>query len=213
MEKVCHLAFKKMFFEELKQYVSNHNKIEVLYNDVIKRYSNKLRFYHNLDHIYSMCFLWKKYKDKFDYPSEMFLAIVYHDIIYKVDRIDNEECSAEYFKKIALKKSFDIKFYRIIIVVDLIKSTKHSERKYYKMPEFNYLLDFDLNIFSSLEYDSYIHNIRNEYKRYSNFVYKKGRLDFLHDFLKRDIFLTKEFKKFENIAKKNIKSEINYLNL
>jgi hypothetical protein len=62
-------------------------------------------------------------------------------------------------------------------------------------------------------YRKYSKDIRQEYKRYPNFIYNKGRLDVLNSFFQKDrIYLTEEFSLFEESARKNIKSEINYLN-
>ena len=75
-------------------------------------------------------------------------------------------------------------------------------------------IDFSILGSSESEYNEYTKGIRKEYSSFPNFLYKKGRLDFLEKMLKKEnIFLTLEFKKFEEIARKNILNEINSLNL
>lgn len=208
--------FKKLFFEIFGEFVKNPKQIEKLYLDVIKKYSSRGRFYHNIEHIYSMCDLWVKYRDKIKEPSLVFLAIVYHDIIYKTYKVsDNEEQSAEYFHNIAFKKYFSLEASKVVYIKDLIMYTKHNcffDLKLHKDAQF--LLDFDLAVLSQSEdvYNQYVTDIRKEYKRYPNFLYKKGRADVLKGFLhKEQIYLTKEFSLFEEKARKNIENEINLL--
>ena len=75
-------------------------------------------------------------------------------------------------------------------------------------------MDFDLAVLSKSEdvYYQYTIDIRKEYKRYPNFLYKNGRAGVLKGFLdKEQIYLTKEFSCFEEKARKNIENEINLL--
>lgn len=211
------IEFKELFYEVFSGFVNKPKKIDALYSDVIKKYSSKGRCYHTMDHIYSMCDLWVKYKKRIENPQFVFLAIIYHDIIYKTNKSYNEEHSAEYFHTMAFNKSFNLKANEIVYVKDLIRYTNHTcffDTKLHKDAQF--LLDFDLYVLSSSSsiYNQYCKNIREEYKRYSNFVYKKGRIDVLKAFLEKEkIYLTKEFSRLEKSARKNIKNEINYLNL
>jgi len=208
--------FEKLFFKIFGEFVKNPKQVDKLYLDVIKRYSSRGRFYHNIEHIYSMCDLWVKYRDEIVKPSFVFVAIVYHDIIYKTYKAsDNEEQSAEYFNDIAFKNHFSLEAIEIVYIMDLIKYTKHNcffDLKLHKDAQF--LLDFDLAVLSQSEdfYFKYTIDIRKEYKRYPNFLYKKGRADVLKGFLdKEQIYLTKEFSCFEEKARKNIENEINLL--
>jgi predicted metal-dependent HD superfamily phosphohydrolase len=137
-------------------------------------------------------------------------------VIYKSNRKDNEEQSAEYFHTIAFESKFNMQASEIVYVKDLIRYTEHNcffAEKLHKDAQL--LLDFDLSVLSKSEdvYSKYSKDIRQEYKRYPNFIYNKGRLDVLNSFLQKDrIYLTEEFSLFEESARKNIKSEINYLN-
>ena len=69
--------FEKLFFEVICEFVKNPKQVDKLYLDVIKRYSSRGRFYHNIEHIYSMCDLWMQYRDKILRPSFVFVAIIY----------------------------------------------------------------------------------------------------------------------------------------
>ena len=63
--------------------------------ETVKKYSAKSRHYHDMNHICGMCDCWDLFKHKLKNPDEIFMAIIYHDIIYKPTRSDNEEKSAE----------------------------------------------------------------------------------------------------------------------
>lgn len=210
------IEFKELFYEILGVFVDKPKKIDRLYADIIKRYSSGGRHYHSIEHIYSMCDLWVKHKEDMLRPIFVFLAIIYHDVIYKSNRKDNEEQSAEYFHTIAFESKFNMQASEIVYVKDLIRYTEHNcffAEKLHKDAQL--LLDFDLSVLSKSEdvYSKYSKDIRQEYKRYPNFIYNKGRLDVLNSFLQKDrIYLTEEFSLFEESARKNIKSEINYLN-
>jgi pantetheine-phosphate adenylyltransferase len=57
--------------------------------DVIKRYDEPHRYYHNFDHIiYMLNFLG-------DISDELFIAVIFHDIVYDPKRSDNEEMSVK----------------------------------------------------------------------------------------------------------------------
>ena len=215
--------FKELFFEVFSENVEKKEKIQKFYDDVVKRYSVKNRYYHNLEHIYSMCDYWEMYKHKFEYPNYVFYAIIYHDIIYKTRpgyMSSSEQMSAMYFfYEVFDKKWFNLNSGFGSYIMLLIESTEHVNRSKTRMPsmknsEVKLLLDIDLSIIGSSEeeYNTYCKNIRKEYNFYPNFLYNKGRLDVLQELLKREkIFLTKEFSKFEKKARINIQNEINLL--
>lgn len=208
-------SFKRYFYKVFYNVVIREKYINELYEDVIKRYSSSNRHYHNINHIYSMTEWLKVFMARIENPNLVFIAIVYHDIIYKTTRSDNEEQSAQYFKKIALKK-LDLKAPEIGYIMDLIRYTKHNFESPENLPnDAKYLLDFDLAVLSSSEeeYRAYCDNIRREFKIYPNFLYKKGRLDFLQNFLnKPKIYLTGEFLFSEKKVRENMENEIIYLN-
>ena len=68
--------FEKLFYEVMGDFVKKPKQVEKLYLDVIKKYSSKGRFYHNIEHIYSMCDLWMQYKDKILRPSFVFFTVI-----------------------------------------------------------------------------------------------------------------------------------------
>lgn len=60
------------------------------------KYSESHRYYHTMDHIYDLLDKAIKYDALSD---DLFLAILFHDIVYDPIKHDNEELSAEMFKK------------------------------------------------------------------------------------------------------------------
>lgn len=77
---------KKQIVDKLKSYGIPAKELE--------RYNEEHRFYHNLDHIISMILSAMKQNILTD---NLFLAIVFHDIIYDPKARDNEEKSAQLF--------------------------------------------------------------------------------------------------------------------
>ena len=71
-------------FEKLKQYNIPEKEIE--------RYNEPHRYWHNLDHIKNMI---NCAKSRNILSDDLFLAIVFHDIIYNPKVNNNEEQSAE----------------------------------------------------------------------------------------------------------------------
>ena len=78
--------------------------------------------------------------------------------------------------------------------------------------DLEYFLDFDMAILGADwdEYVLYTLNIRKEYRIYPDFLYYKGRKDFLANTLqKKNIFHTQLFKlELEDRARQNIAREL-----
>lgn len=202
------------FYDVFSKYVKKKTSINLLFEDVLKKYSTKSRHYHNMQHLYGMVSMWESHKHLLENPNEVFFAIMYHDIIYNVKRADNEGKSALFFnEKIAplLKMNYE----SINFVVKAIVATTHSTAAVTISSldkDIQYLLDFDLEVLGTRHqstYDWYREGVRKEYKIYPDDIYKEGRKKVLESFLsKKNIYLTKEFKKIEKNARKNLQNEI-----
>ena len=169
-------------------------------------YSQKNRHYHNLDHLQNMFDDLNLVNDQILNIDALSFSIFYHDIIYKATKKDNEYQSALILEKaLAGSKFKDVDF--CMQQIELTKSHKLSENK-----ETNFLLDIDLGILGQdwESYFLYTQQIRQEYKIYPNFLYKKGRRKVLNHFLEqKDIFKTSFFKeKYEQQARLNLKKEL-----
>lgn len=209
------------FVEVFFKYTHDMSVIDNLFEDVYKKYSSRGRHYHNMTHIYRMARNWSRLKNKLRNPDAVFMAIIYHDIVYKPRKSDNEEKSKEYFEKIAkahLQEHSNAGVYYTLIddVKCGIMATKHNDTSiaYWKNDlDIQYLLDFDLEILGTnieADYDWYRQGVRKEYRIYPNVLYKPGRKKVLESFLSREkIYLTEDFKEREENARKNLKKEIN----
>jgi predicted metal-dependent HD superfamily phosphohydrolase len=175
-----------------------------------KQYSAKNRFYHNLLHLENMIQQLAEIAENNDMDMDSLLfAIYFHDIIYDVQKNDNEYNSSLYFEEMLINTHFN----NIEKVKTLILKTKdHKGTTNY---DENILLDLDLLILGSAEeiYAKYANNIRKEYSIFSDADYKKGRKSVLEHFLALDkIYSTDYFyQKYESRARKNIEREYTQL--
>jgi predicted metal-dependent HD superfamily phosphohydrolase len=151
-----------------------------------------------------------KVESKIKHLDTLLFTIYYHDIIYKPTKRDNEHQSALIFEKRISQTSFtylsDCK-----AQIEAIKEHKLTNDN-----DTNILLDLDLSILgkSAKEYEKYCENIRKEYQIYPDFMYRKGRKEFLKNILELDsIYKTDFFKQeYETQAKENLRNELNQLN-
>jgi predicted metal-dependent HD superfamily phosphohydrolase len=210
---------EEVFKEVFSRYTSDV-LIDKLFRDVYEKYTHRSRHYHNMHHISYMVGLWETDISRFKNADALFMAIIYHDIIYKPRKSDNEEKSAEYFEKIAethLKPFLKAGDYFQLLddVKCAILATKHNDTSivFWKdNMDIQYLLDFDLAVLGTRHkdtYEWYRKGVRKEYKIYPDFLYKPGRKKVLESFLSREkIYLTKDFEDLEKNARKNLKEEI-----
>lgn len=204
---------KKEFINIFKDsYITNKLNIINLFNDLVRKYSEPNRYYHNLEHIVFIFGWIKKYQYKIkDYPS-LFLAVLFHDSIYDVEKKDNEELSAEYAENTLVSLNFPAN--KIEKCINLILSTKTHNAVDDDFDNFIFL-DADLSILGTEEssYKEYSLKIRKEYGIFPDDVYKEGRMKVLESMLNKPrLFLTNEmFLKLENSARRNIKNEIENL--
>lgn len=205
------------FIEVISRYTNDLNIADSLFKDIQKNYSAKNRHYHNMTHIYRMCNEWMRVRRILDNPDAVFFMIMYHDIIYKSRRVDNEQQSADYFiKDVAPKLNWNMTDEFVMDVNMGILVTKHDgmlDEVVKNNKDFQYLLDFDLEVLGANApgvYEWYRKGVRKEYRIHPNILYKPGRKKVLESFLSREkIYLTKEFEIKEKYARKNLLDEIN----
>lgn len=199
-------------FEGLVKNIAYWESIDsVLYKPLVKKYDEEGRSFHDLTHINDCLDEFDEIKGFLKNPLEVELAIWYHDVIYNFLKKDNEEKSAEFFKK-----SFSNLFgYMPLLknVSELILTTKDHIPS--KNPDSGYLVDID---FYSLgvPFEVFVENtnkIRKEYKYFSDADFKKGRIAFLESVLKKDrVYFTDYFhSKYEGRARDNMKKSIELL--
>lgn len=203
----------KDWLKLIKKYTDDKFLVESLWQTIVKNYSGKSRYYHNLTHIDAMLKLAEENKEQIIDINLLLFAIWFHDIIYKSSKKNNEEKSAEFATAIFRKLSF--KETQIKHISELIISTKKHQIILHKNMDNAFLLDFDLSILGQNWniYKVYIQNIRKEYKLYPNFLYNSGRKNVLESFLNRKtLFFTEKYQDlFEIKARENLSKEIKLL--
>ncbi|MCP3926463.1 MAG: hypothetical protein GY714_28210 [Desulfobacterales bacterium] len=185
-----------------------NKKSDEIYNNLIIKYSEKHRKYHNLNHIEYCLSHFGRVKHLLENEDLVEIAIWYHDIIYETSSKTNEEDSAilanDELTGLGLKDNYVDKVYEMII------ATKHDVEISDK--DTKYLIDIDLSILGADKelFSEYEKNIRKEYKWVPFFMYKKKRFEVLNGFLdQKFIYNTDYFReKFELKARANLNSSL-----
>lgn len=155
---------------------------------IINHYNEPHRFYHNFDHIIFMVesvIEQEKQLNEKILTTDLLFAILYHDIVYDPKRNDNEEKSAELFKK--YKPNYDgsllsKNIYNAILETKNHKPTSDLSRKL-TMLDLEVLYQ-DFNIFS--EYED---KIFKEYQFVDYKTYVEKRVEILKGFDVDSVFI------------------------
>lgn len=205
------LKLKPIFIHLIDAYGSNPDLRSKLWLEIEHHYSQKNRFYHNLNHIRDVYEKLLLVKENVDQWNIMLFALFYHDVIYKSTKADNEEKSAHLAEK---------RMKELSISSEMIVRTKHhiiatKSHRVSRDSDTNYFTDADLAILGSDEdsYSSYCQNIRKEYSIYPEILYRRGRRKVLKHFLsleriyKSDVF----HQRYEAAALTNMHRELEQL--
>lgn len=205
------MNLKERFLQNCFQFTQDQNLIENLWSEIEKKYSEKSRHYHNLEHLESMFSELDFVKDKISNFSNISFSVFYHDVVYDATSKLNEEKSAEFAQLILQKLNLDQD--SVEKISDQIIATKSHQNS--DDNDTNYLLDADLSILGKdwKTYLDYTKKIRKEYSIYPDLLYKPGRKKVLNHFLElKNIFKTEDFReKYEVQARENIQLEIDHL--
>jgi predicted metal-dependent HD superfamily phosphohydrolase len=176
------------------------------WQEVEKAYTGRGRHYHNLNHLGQMATLLLPQRNKLQNENAVWMALFFHDIVYKAARKDNEAKSAEtaisFLKKANATEDF------IETTARLIHATKHHEAA---GGDTDFFTDADLGILGATrhDYETYTWQIRKEYYIYPNLLYKPGRRKVVEHFLAMPrIYKTDTFhKQLEVQARENLQWE------
>ncbi|HYI78647.1 MAG TPA: hypothetical protein VEW65_13585, partial [Chryseolinea sp.] len=136
------------------------------YDELLQRYSERSRYYHNLNHLYHLLLQILPLGSQLDDMDAVLFALYYHDVVYRVMRRGNEERSAKLassrLKVLGLEDS------RIDRCKNHILATKSHEMSH--DTDTNFFTDADLSILGKdwLTYKTYTEAIRREYAIYPN---------------------------------------------
>ena len=190
--------------------LGNPKRAEDIFKDLITRYSEPHRAYHNLEHIVTMLDELEQLGEMRTHPEEAW-AIWHHDAVCDPKAKDNEErsdlISKNHARKLALSDLFGE------LASAFILATKHSALPAGDRAKI--VVDLDRAILGKpkKEFDSYEAGIRREYDYISQLDFYAGRSKILQSFLDRpSIYLTELFRsKYESIARKNLERSIRQL--
>lgn len=202
---------KETFINLLSNYTDNKLVINVLWNEVVKNYSSKKRYYHTLNHLENLLNQLAEIKGEIENWNAVLFTLYYHDIIYNSLKSDNEEKSAvlatQRMKEIAVDQE----------LIEVCQNQILATKTHVKSPnnDTNYFTDADLSVLGQPWeiYQKYYEDVRKEYAIYPNLIYNPGRKKVLTHFLSMDkIYKTDYFiGKFEAQARINLQNEFDSL--
>jgi len=183
-------------------------------------YSEPHRYYHTWDHIEQCLKELERIKNYVDDYASIYLAILFHDIVYDPRRTDNEEKSVEVAKfwmerisdLMIFNPMFDYITEKVCKLIMCTKNHKAGNASVHIQNDIKYFLDVDLSILGQPKkvFDEYERNIRKEYYFVPDVIYKKERSKILKKLLNPNgnlgnIYFTELFcEKYEDKARENI---------
>ncbi|MBX2904461.1 MAG: hypothetical protein KF744_00380 [Taibaiella sp.] len=199
------------FYNTTSKYCTDEAIIDTLWTELVQHYSEPGRYYHTLNHISGVVAVLESVHDQIESADACIFAAFYHDAVYDVTKKDNEEQSAEMAQTILRKLNVPA------MIIDrccqhIVATKKHQ---YADDPDTNLFTDADLAILGGTQplYIEYSHNIRKEYRIYTDAEYTAGRTQALQHFLNMEhIYKTATFReRYEEQARKNIVAELSTL--
>ena len=195
------------FWENLKA----EGSPEPVYGLLSDLYSERHRAYHTLSHLTHCLDEFEEARHLAERPSEVEMALWFHDAIYDPRAKDNEQRSAELARRIAkeaqLPEAFGKRVYNLVLATDHHGVPDGADARL--------LVDIDLAILGRPrdEFDDYETNIRKEYHFVPWTEYRLARSAILRSFLDRpEIFLTEFFQhKYESRARANLERSLGNL--
>lgn len=180
--------------------------------DILARYREDHRYYHNELHVKNLLKSAAKFSHKIEDIYSLYLMIWYHDVVYIPKNNDNEEISAQFAAssmQLVLDRSTIDKIYSAIIF------SKHKYKSNCFSPDIQIFLELDLEILGALPetYKKYSENIEKEYTAFfTKEKYVQGRIKFINDMLgKLPIFYTEELQHKNFTSEKNLTRELKKL--
>jgi predicted metal-dependent HD superfamily phosphohydrolase len=195
-------------------YPTSQERLDSLFNDLVRHYSEPQRAYHVLGHEH--CLIeFDTVRRHAEHPLAVEFALWYHDAVYLPKNHDNEACSALMLAFVMTEMNATLWFTQKIC--GHIFATKHDGVA--GSNDSKLVVDIDLSILGQPEdvFDEYERQIRFEY--HPDWVpedkYRAGRMAVLQQFLDRPtIYQTPHFQdKYERQAQVNLTRSIKKLQL
>jgi predicted metal-dependent HD superfamily phosphohydrolase len=195
-------------FEKLWQQLGAENDPEPEFQFLYDSYTQPSRYYHNLTHVQACLKDLRDASSLTNTPELVEFAIWYHDVVYDVNRSDNEQKSAEVASAVCSRAKLSSEAAQEIY--DLILVTKHHNAT--DSINQKIIIDVDLAILGKPadEYDIYEKAIRKEYSHVTEDDFRKGRAAILRSFLEKPSIYSLEFfnNKYQKQAIVNIQKAI-----
>jgi predicted metal-dependent HD superfamily phosphohydrolase len=175
---------------------------------IVDRYFEINRYYHNVMHITRMEDAYEKYFGSKINDDALYLSLWLHDVVYVPGSNTNEEDSVNFF--LDTVDNSKILFWpgEVEKISNAIMSTKtHNPSNELEQ----IICDLDLEILSAdkYAYDAYASAIRAEYSNFSDEEYIEGRKKFLDKMLWKDtIYYSEQMKHLEPLAHANLLREL-----
>lgn len=196
--------------------VSPSAAVDVVFDDLLRRYAEPHRFYHTLGHITRLLNITRALQSlvpSADWPAVQ-LAVWFHDAVYDTQARDNEEQSARLAERTLANLSLPVE--TIEKTARLIRATKTHE-----MNDGDaacaVMLDADLEILGAdeIEYDAYARAIRREYAWVAERDWQAGRSRVLENFLARECLYQTNVMRQERemAARRNLARELQALSV
>lgn len=208
------------------------NFIDYIFNlpkNIKEELNNKMseenRHYHNVYHVNNMLKIFQDCHIQNRIPKEsdkvvLYLAILFHDAVYKVGDEKNERNSAEFMRNILKKNKVKISQIRINEASVLIENTKYNYED--KNPfGSNQRLNKLFQILKELDHSSFVTESFNFFKKNTENIKKeaiafglsenevvKNQKEFLRKILNIDIFLDKNLNRLKNYNAKQLIAEL-----
>lgn len=164
---------RKHFLEEaIIIKLEKYENFSEFYYDLKAKYAESHRYYHTWDHVLDLVDkAMSQYQPYFD--DDLLLAILFHDAIYNTRNKDNEEKSANYFKKYFP--------YNNLVYGAILNTKTHNNHD--NISQTSYVLNqIDMSILYQSDMETFIdyeNKIMKEYQFIDYESYRKHRIDFL----------------------------------
>jgi predicted metal-dependent HD superfamily phosphohydrolase/GNAT superfamily N-acetyltransferase len=191
--------------------ITSEGSADEVYHELLSRYSEPHRHYHNLNHIGECLAEFDSAGQLASDPSAVELAIWFHDAVYDTHAADNEERSAKLATERIARLGGSVELCQSAAA--LILATKTHDPVLH--PDAPLLIDVDLSVLGRPpeQFQEYEAQIRREYEWVPAGVFSAKRAEILERFLARERIYTTEpfFQKYERQARSNLQSSIRTL--
>lgn len=178
-----------------------------LFEELVRLYSQKTRHYHNLEHIFHCLAGLERFAEHAERPTEVALAIWFHDAIYNPKAQDNEAQSAALARREL--EGLGLSPQAIERICAHILATKDHRAE---QDDSRLVIDLDLAILAAKpeRYDRFEAEIREEFKHVPGFLFRMARKKILKHFLAKEHIYALPFarERWEQAARENLRRAI-----